>query len=121
MSVNFVLDGAPVQALNGGPEFRFTEAVSMSVSVETQEEIDVLWRKLCGEGSGGEEGQCGWCKDKFGLSWQIVPRCLERWGEEEGVGGGGGQEGEERRGRVMKAIMAMKKIVIADLEAAFDG
>src|SRR5271170_1018057 len=82
MTVSFVLDGVEVQALNGGPEFKFTEAVSMSMSVETQEEIDFLWGKLTGEG--GQEGQCGCLKDKFGLSWQIGPNLLELWAEEGG-------------------------------------
>src|SRR5271170_6462977 len=112
MSVSFTLDGTDVQALNGGPEFKFTEAVSMSVSVETQEEIDGLWGKLTGEG--GEEGRCGWLKDKFGLSWQVVPKMLERLGED------GGRKGGES-GRVMRAIMGMKKIIIADLQAAYDA
>ena len=116
MSVQFTLDGQEMQALNGGPEFKFTEAVSMSVSLETQEEIDGLWGRLCSEG--GQEGQCGWCKDKFGLSWQVVPRVLEQWIAEGGEGKEV-EEVEEKRGRVMRCIMGMKKIVIADLQAAY--
>src|SRR5208282_2528480 len=74
MTVSFELDGMPFIALNGGPHFQFTEAVSFLISAETQEEIDGLWEKLCSDG--GHPGQCGWLKDKYGLSWQVVPPCL---------------------------------------------
>jgi len=71
--VSFQLDGQPVMALNAGPQFKFTEAISMYVSCETQAEVDLLWDKLS---EGGEKGRCGWLKDKYGLSWQIVPTAL---------------------------------------------
>lgn len=74
MSVAFELDGQPIMALNGGPLFKFTEAISFLVSCETQIEVDTLWGQLTADG--GEEGRCGWLKDKFGLSWQIVPQAL---------------------------------------------
>jgi predicted 3-demethylubiquinone-9 3-methyltransferase (glyoxalase superfamily) len=74
MTATFELDGQPFIALNGGPNFNFTEAISMSVDCESQEEVDRLWASLTADG--GEEGQCGWLKDRFGLSWQIVPRRL---------------------------------------------
>ena len=106
MSVAFVLDGLEFQALNGGPEFEFTEAISMFVRAETQDEIDDLWEKLT---SGGTEGQCGWLKDKFGLSWQIVPPVLfELLGDPD----------PNKSGRTMQAMLGMRKIDIAGLRAA---
>ena len=95
-------------ALNGGPRFKFTEAVSFVVNCETQEEIDYYWEKLTADG--GEEVQCGWLTDKFGLSWQVVPTKISEWSR----GGAGFQ-------RVMKAVMPMKKLDLATLQAAFDG
>ena len=106
MSVSFVLDGLELQALNGGPEFTFTEAISLFVKAETQDEIDELWEKLT---SGGEESQCGWLKDKFGLSWQIVPPVLfELLGDPD----------PNRSSRTMQAMLGMRKLDIAGLRAA---
>ena len=107
MSVSFVLDGVPVQALNGGPQFPFTEAFSFSVQVETQDEIDRYWNALTSDG--GVESQCGWLKDRWGLSWQIVPSRLgELLGDPDPA----------RAARAMQAMLGMKKLVIAELEAA---
>lgn len=106
ISVTFVLDGLEFQALNGGPEFRFTEAVSFFVSAANQAEIDDLWKKLT---DGGEPGRCGWLKDRFGLSWQVVPPVLgELLGDPDPV----------KSGRVMQAMLGMGKIDIAGLRAA---
>lgn len=110
MSVTFVLDGVEFQALNGGPSFNFTEAVSFFVRAETQAEIDDLWDKL--KGGGGEAGQCGWLKDKYGLSWQIVPPVLYELL---------GDPNPDRSSRVMQAMFGMSKIDIADLQAAYDA
>ncbi|GAB2460217.1 putative 3-demethylubiquinone-9 3-methyltransferase (glyoxalase superfamily) [Conyzicola lurida] len=107
MSVSFVLDGLEVQALNAGPQFPFTEAFSFFVQADTQEKIDRYWDALIADG--GAPSQCGWLKDRFGLSWQIVPpRLGELLGDPD----------PERAGRVMQAMLGMQKIVIADLEAA---
>ena len=109
MSVAFELDGLQFQALNGGPQFRFTEAISFVVAAPTQPEIDDLWGKLT---SGGEPGQCGWLKDRYGLSWQIVPPILyELLADPDPV----------RSGRVMQAMLGMGKLDIAALRAARDG
>lgn len=106
ISVTFVLDGLEFQALNGGPEFSFTEAVSFFVSAATQAEIDDLWEKLT---DGGEPGRCGWLKDKYGLSWQVVPPVLgELLGDPDPA----------RSGRVMQAMLGMGKLDIAGLRAA---
>jgi len=107
MSVSFVLDGLDFQALNGGPQFAFTEAISLFVTAETQDKIDFYWDALTSDG--GEAGQCGWLKDRWGLSWQIVPPAL---------GDLLGDPDIERAGRVMRAMLGMQKIVIADLENA---
>jgi len=108
MTATFELNGQEFMALNGGPYFKFTEAISFFVSCETQQEVDELWMKLS---AGGEEGQCGWLKDKFGLSWQIVPTALgELLGDQDA----------EKAGRVMQAMLRMKKIVIADLRKAYE-
>lgn len=110
MSVTFVLDGLEFQALNGGPEFSFTEAISLFVSAPTQDEIDELWEKLTSYG--GEPGQCGWLKDRYGLSWQVVPPVLtELMGDPD----------PDRSSRVMQAMLTMGKIDIAALQAAHDG
>jgi predicted 3-demethylubiquinone-9 3-methyltransferase (glyoxalase superfamily) len=106
MTVDFELEGQSFTALNGGPDFKFTEAISLLVNCKTQEEVDELWAKL---GEGGEEGPCGWLKDKYGLSWQIVPTRLGELLADEDT---------ERANRVMQAMLQMKKIVIADLERA---
>jgi predicted 3-demethylubiquinone-9 3-methyltransferase (glyoxalase superfamily) len=106
MTVSFELDGQKFLALNGGPEFTFSEAISFQVDCENQEEVDAYWSKLS---AGGEEGPCGWLKDKFGLSWQIVPRVLpELLGDPD----------REKSQRVMAAMLKMKKIEIEALEQA---
>jgi predicted 3-demethylubiquinone-9 3-methyltransferase (glyoxalase superfamily) len=106
MVVSFELDGQKFTALNGGPDFTFNEAISFQVSCETQEEVDAFWSKLS---EGGEEGPCGWLKDKFGVSWQIVPTALPRLL---------GDPDREKSQRVMQAMLQMKKIEIAELERA---
>jgi predicted 3-demethylubiquinone-9 3-methyltransferase (glyoxalase superfamily) len=106
MTVLFELDGEHFLALNGGPEFTFNEAVSFQVHCETQEEVDQYWNALS---NGGEEGPCGWLKDKFGLSWQIVPDALPRL-----LSG----PDREKTQRVMAAMLKMKKIEIEELERA---
>lgn len=108
MSATFQLEGQEFMGLNGGPHFKFTEAVSFFVNCETQQEVDELWSKLS---DGGEEGHCGWLKDRFGLSWQIVPRAL---GEMLG-------DSDPRRSRsVMAAMLEMRKIDIQALKRAYD-
>jgi predicted 3-demethylubiquinone-9 3-methyltransferase (glyoxalase superfamily) len=107
MTVEFQLDGQDFIALNGGPHFKFTEAISFSVSCETQGEIDELWSKLIADG--GEEGQCGWLKDKYGLSWQIVPPILGELLADKDT---------EKAKRVMKAMLQMKKLDIQTLKQA---
>jgi predicted 3-demethylubiquinone-9 3-methyltransferase (glyoxalase superfamily) len=108
MTIDFELDGEQFMALNGGPEFKFTEAISLMVHCETQEEIDYFWEKLS---EGGQKVECGWLKDKFGLSWQIVPANLP-----ELMGGGG-----EKTDRFMAAMMKMKKLDIEQLKKAAEG
>lgn len=110
MNAEFELAGQKFIALNGGPHFAFTEAVSFLVSVETQDEVDRLWTALTADG--GQESRCGWLKDRFGLSWQIVPSALGRYLSDPDP---------ERAGRVMGAMMQMTRIVIADLDAAAAG
>ena len=110
MTVSFDLDGLPVTALNGGPTFPFTEAFSFSVACEDQAEVDRYWKALTADG--GQESQCGWLKDRFGLSWQIVPKALPRLL---------GDQDRGRANRAMKAMLKMKKLVVADLEAAAAG
>ena len=106
MTVDFELDGQKFLALNGGPEFTFSEAISFKVHCEDQDEVDAYWTKLS---EGGEEGPCGWLKDRFGLSWQIVPtRLPELLGDPD----------REKAQRVMACMLGMRKIVIADLERA---
>ncbi|WP_127125368.1 VOC family protein [Georgenia sp. SYP-B2076] len=109
MSVSFVLDGMEVQALNGGPQFSFTEAISFFVRAETQQEIDRLWDALT---AGGEPSQCGWLKDRYGLSWQIVPPALDELL---------GDPDPDRAARAMRAMLGMSKLDIAALRAAADG
>jgi predicted 3-demethylubiquinone-9 3-methyltransferase (glyoxalase superfamily) len=106
MTVSFELDGQKFIALNGGPDFRFTEAISFEVSCESQEEVDAYWSKLS---EGGEEGPCGWLKDKFGVSWQIVPRVLIELITDSD---------QEKAQRVMAAMLQMRKIKIDALEEA---
>src|SRR6266536_1587474 len=106
MTVDFELDGQEFVALNGGPEFTFSEAISFQVNCETQEEVDEFWSTLS---EGGEEGPCGWLKDKFGLSWQIVPTVLPKLLADPD---------REKSQRVMAAMLNMKKIDIDALEEA---
>lgn len=106
MTVTFELDGQEFVALNGGPEFTFSEAISFQVDCETQDEVDEFWSTLS---EGGEEGPCGWLKDKFGVSWQIVPtRLTELLGDPD----------RDKSQRVMRAMLSMKKIEIDALERA---
>ena len=109
LTVSFELDGKKFVALNGGPEFTFSEAISFQVMCESQDEVDMFWSKLS---EGGEEGPCGWLKDKFGLSWQIVPTALPRLLSDPD---------REKAQRVMAAMLKMKKIEIAELERAAVG
>ena len=106
MTASFQLDGQEFIALNGGPIFQFTEAISFVVNCDTQKEIDYYWEKLS---EGGQESQCGWLKDKFGLSWQIIPSSLSRL-----ISG----PDKEKSKRAMGALMKMSKLVIAELENA---
>jgi predicted 3-demethylubiquinone-9 3-methyltransferase (glyoxalase superfamily) len=106
MTVDFELNGQKFLALNGGPQFTFSEAVSFQVSCEDQDEVDNYWRKLS---EGGEEGPCGWLKDRFGLSWQIVPTALPKLLSDPD---------REKSQRVMAAMLKMRKIDIGELERA---
>jgi len=105
---SFQLDGQDFYALNGGPKFKFTEAVSFFVNCKTQEEVDEFWSKLTADG--GEESMCGWLKDKYGLSWQIIPEILGQLM---------GDKDREKAGRVMQAMLQMKKIDINALKEAY--
>jgi predicted 3-demethylubiquinone-9 3-methyltransferase (glyoxalase superfamily) len=108
MSATFELRGQQFMALNGGPEFAFTEAISFFVACETQEEVDDLWEQLT---AGGEESQCGWLKDRYGLSWQIIPNALpELLNDPDRV----------KSQRVMQAMLQMGKIDIAGLQRAYE-
>jgi predicted 3-demethylubiquinone-9 3-methyltransferase (glyoxalase superfamily) len=108
MTVSFVLDGQEFTALNGGPHFTFTDGFSLFVNCETQAEVDELWEKLS---AGGEKGQCGWLKDKFGMSWQIIPTALsELLGDKD----------PRKAQNVMQAMLQMTKIDIATLRRAYD-
>ena len=111
MTATFELNGQTFTALNGGPAFKFTEAISFSVSCESQDEVDHYWTRLS-EGGDEKAQQCGWLKDKFGLSWQIVPAALPRLL---------GDKDPKKSQRVMQAMLQMKKIVIADLQRAYDS
>jgi predicted 3-demethylubiquinone-9 3-methyltransferase (glyoxalase superfamily) len=110
LTVSFDLDGQPFVALNGGPQFSFTEAVSFQISCADQAEVDHYWSALTADG--GEESRCGWLKDRFGLSWQIVPTALPS------LIGGDDAEGAQR---AMSAMLGMQKLDIAALEAAYRG
>ncbi|MBO0864264.1 MAG: VOC family protein, partial [Mycobacterium sp.] len=106
MSGTFVLDGTRFFAINGGPQFPFTEAVSFTIDCKDQQEVDYYWDRLT---DGGQESQCGWCKDRYGLSWQIVPqRLFELLSDPDPV----------RAAAATKAMLGMRKIVIAELEEA---
>jgi predicted 3-demethylubiquinone-9 3-methyltransferase (glyoxalase superfamily) len=108
MTGTFQLNGQEFMALNGGPHFKFTEAISFFVNCETQEEVDELWEKLS---AGGQESRCGWLKDKFGLSWQIIPRILgELLGDKDPA----------KALRVMQAMLQMSKIDIMKLKQAYE-
>ncbi len=109
MSATFYLDGQKFMALNGGPQFTFTEAISFFVNCDTQTEVDELWEKLS---AGGTTQQCGWLKDKFGVSWQIIPSILGDMLQDED---------EEKSERVMQAMLQMGKLDIAGLKRAYDG
>jgi predicted 3-demethylubiquinone-9 3-methyltransferase (glyoxalase superfamily) len=106
----FELEGQKFHALNGGPRFKFNEAISFFISVETQAEVDHFWNKLSADG--GTHSQCGWLKDKFGLSWQVVPSALGRYLSDPD---------RKKADRVMQAMMKMQKLVIADLDKAYAG
>ena len=108
MTVVFQLDGQEFIALNGGPHFRFTEAISFSVDCKTQQEVDEYWEKLS---AGGEEGPCGWLNDKYGLSWQINPSVLGELLNDPDP---------QKTKRVTEAMLKMKKIIIADLWQAYE-
>jgi predicted 3-demethylubiquinone-9 3-methyltransferase (glyoxalase superfamily) len=110
MLIEFELDGVNFIALNGGPQFKFNEAISFYVLCEDQEEIDHLWNSLTA--NGGAEGRCSWCKDKFGVSWQIVPTQFINM-MKTGTA--------NQRERLMAALMKMNKIIISDLEKAFSA
>lgn len=109
MTIAFQLEGQDFIALNGGPMFKFTEAISLSVDCKTQQEVDELWEKLS---AGGQPGQCGWLKDKFGLSWQIVPSALVEMLQDKDA---------EKSKRVMQAMMQMRKIDIVRLRQACEN
>lgn len=109
MMARFELDGVEFIALNGGPEYSFTPAVSFFVDCATQEEVDDLWERLS---EGGEKGRCGWLKDQFGLSWQIVPALLGELLQDDD---------DEKSGRAVQAMMQMDKIDMRKLQDAFDG
>lgn len=108
-TVSFELQGQNFMALNAGPKFKFTEAISLFVSCDTQEEVDELWEKLS---AGGEKSRCGWLKDKYGLSWQIIPKALGQLMSDADP---------KKSQAVMQAILKMNKIVIEDLQKAYDG
>jgi len=109
LTVDFVLDGQPLTAINGGPAFTFDEAISLLITCKDQEEVDYYWSKLT---EGGEESQCGWLKDKYGLSWQVVPAGMEQMMADPDQG---------RADRAMRAMLGMKKIDLAALRAAADN
>ena len=110
MTGTFQLEGQQFMALNGGPHFKFTEAISLFVNCETQQEVDDLWNKLCA--GGGAPSQCGWLKDKFGLSWQIIPSILGKLL---------GDKDPAKSKRVMEAMLKMIKIDINALKKAYEG
>jgi len=108
MTIAFQLEGQTFAALNGGPHFKFTEAISLVVNCKTQKEVDELWEKLS---EGGEEGQCGWLKDKYGLSWQIVPTVLSKMLQDKDP---------KKSERVMQALIQMRKFDIKRLKQAYE-
>ena len=108
-AVAFQLDGQEFVALNGGPEFKFTEAISLVVNCESQREVDEMWDKLT---AGGKPGQCGWLKDKFGLSWQVTPTALGKMLQDKDPA---------RSRRVMEAVLQMTKLDLGRLKQAYEG
>jgi predicted 3-demethylubiquinone-9 3-methyltransferase (glyoxalase superfamily) len=108
INASFVLDGQEFIALNGGPSFTFAEGISLFVNCETQEEVDELWEKLS---EGGGKGRCGWLKDKFGVSWQIIPSTLGRLLQDEDP---------KKAAKVMQAMLQMSKIDVAELRRAYE-
>ncbi len=111
MTVEFWLEGQLFTALNGGPHFKFNEAISLVINCDNQEEVDFYWNKLS-EGGDKNSQQCGWLKDKYGLSWQVVPKILGEWMSDPD---------KEKAGRVMNAMLKMKKIEIAKLKEAYSN
>ena len=109
MVASFELEGQKFIAMNAGPKFKFTEAISFAVDCSTQEEVDYFWEKLS---AGGDESMCGWLKDKFGLSWQVIPKTLGQLMSDPDP---------EKSKRVMMAMLKMRKIIIRDLQNAYDG
>ncbi|HUK14280.1 MAG TPA: VOC family protein [Thermoanaerobaculaceae bacterium] len=109
LTIIFELDGQEFMALNGGPQFKFNEAISLMVNCDTQAEVDELWARL---GTGGKEVECGWIKDRYGLAWQIVPRVLGRMIADKDA---------KKADRVLKAMMGMVKLDIDQLQRAYDG
>jgi predicted 3-demethylubiquinone-9 3-methyltransferase (glyoxalase superfamily) len=109
MTVAFELDGQPFVGINGGPDFTFSEAVSLQIDCKSQEEVDSYWEKLT---EGGEEGPCGWLKDRYGLSWQVVPEGMDELFADPD---------QTRAARAMKAMFEMKKLDLAELQRAADG
>jgi predicted 3-demethylubiquinone-9 3-methyltransferase (glyoxalase superfamily) len=110
LTIEFEIEGQKFVALNGGPQFKFNESVSFVVNCEAQEEVDYFWEKLTADG--GEESQCGWLKDKFGLSWQVTPNVLIDMLHDKD---------SEKAERVMKSMLQMQKIDIEKLKAAYGG
>ena len=108
MIATFQIDGQEFVALNGGPRFKFTEAISFVVNCETQEEVDYFWEKLS---AGGEKSRCGWLKDKYGLSWQVVPTILDKLMRDKDA---------QKTGRVMQAMLQMDKLDIKTLKQAYE-
>jgi predicted 3-demethylubiquinone-9 3-methyltransferase (glyoxalase superfamily) len=108
LTITFEIMGQEFMALNGGPEFKFDEAISLMIPCDTQEEIDYYWDKLTA--AGGQPVQCGWLKDKYGLSWQVVPRIIEKHLNDKD---------QAKTNRVMKAVMGMVKLDIAEIEKAY--
>ena len=109
LSGSFVLDGVRFIGINGGPHFQFTEAVSFTIHCKDQDEVDYYWNRLV---DGGEESMCGWLKDRFGLSWQVVPAGIGAWMTSTDTAA---------RDRAFQAVMRMKKLDVAAIQAAFDG
>jgi predicted 3-demethylubiquinone-9 3-methyltransferase (glyoxalase superfamily) len=111
LTVEFELDGQSFTALNGGPQFKFTEAISLMVNCETQKDVDYYWEKLSAGGDPTAQ-QCGWLKDKYGLSWQVVPSAVSDMMSDPDT---------EKAGRVMEALLPMKKLDIGKLKQAYEG